>query len=153
MTANRFSFDANVLVYSVDRNGGEKHRRAAEMIERASTSDCVLTLQALVEFYYVTTRKRLVMPENAAAMVNDWLTIFPTTAADSEALLMAMEQRSSDGPLGFWDGMLLGTAHLAGCEIVLSEDMRDGTRFRGVTVLNPFAGQHLPEAVNLLFDR
>ena len=153
MTANRFSFDANVLVYAVDRAGGEKHRRAAELIERAGTSDCVLTLQALAEFHYVTTRKHMVEPGQAAAMVKDWLTIFPTTAADSDALLLAMEPRSSDGRLGFWDAMLLGTAHLAGCEAMLSEDMRDGTRFHGVTVLNPFSGDRLPEAVDLLLDR
>lgn len=153
MTARRFSFDASVLVYAVDRDGGEKHLRAAELVERAATSDCVLTLQALAEFYYVTTRKRLVRSADAAAILDDWLTIFPTTAADRDALLLATQQKSSDGRLGFWDAMLLGTAHLAGCEVVLSEDMPSGTRFHGVTVLDPFRGAHLPEAVDLLFDR
>jgi predicted nucleic acid-binding protein len=152
MTAKRFSFDANVLVYSVDRNGGEKHLRAADMIDRAVAGDCVLTLQALAEFYYVTTRKRMVKPVDAMAMVQDWLSIFPTTVADSAALAMAMEQRSSDGPLGFWDAMLLSTAHLAGCATMLSEDMRTGTRFHGVTVLNPFEGERLPRAVDLLLE-
>jgi predicted nucleic acid-binding protein len=153
MTARRFSFDANVLVYAMDRGGGEKHLRAAELVERAATSDCVLTLQALAEFYHVTTRKGLVRPADAAAAVDDWLAIFPTAAADRDALLLAMQQKSSDGRLGFWDAMLLGTAHLAGCEVVLSEDMRSGTRFHGVTVLDPFGGARLPEAVDLLFDR
>ena len=150
MTDRRFSIDANVLVYAVDRNGGEKHLRAAELMERAAGSDCVLTLQALAEFYYVTTRKRMVRADQAAAMVNDWLTVFPTTVADAAALLLAMERRSSDGDLGFWDAMLLGTAHLADCKIVLSEDMRDGARFLGVTVRNPFAGPRLPDSVDSL---
>jgi predicted nucleic acid-binding protein len=34
--------------------------------------------------------------------------------------------------------------------VILSEDMHDGARFDGVTVLNPFLGEELPERVAAL---
>ena len=49
--------------------------------------------------------------------------------------------------------MLLCTAVAAGCTAVLSEDMGDGTRFRGLVVRNPFVGPGLSEQiVQLLGD-
>ena len=48
----------------------------------AARRDCVLTLQALGEFFYVTTRKRMVARTEAAAQLRDWTTAFPTISAD-----------------------------------------------------------------------
>ena len=61
------------------------------------------------------------------------------------ALTVAQQGRSS-----FWDGMLIATAIRAGCSFLLSEDMHDGARFDGITVLNPFLGDELPEPVAAL---
>lgn len=152
MTDRRFTLDANVLVYAMDRSGAGKHERAIDLIARAAASDCILTLQALAEFFFVTTRKGMVSRREAAAAVRDWIEIFPTAAADTEALLLALNPDPADGRLGFWDAMLLGTAHLAGCRVALSEDMRDGTKFHGVTVIDPFQGRALPSAVESLLE-
>ena len=57
MTAKaRFSLDTNILVYAVDRDGGERHCRSVELVGRAARRDCVMTLQALAEFFHATTR-------------------------------------------------------------------------------------------------
>ena len=87
----RFSLDANVLVYAADRTAGERHERALHILDRAVRRDCVLTLQALAEFFYVTTRKRMVARTEAAAQLRDWTTEFPTISADAEALWTALE--------------------------------------------------------------
>jgi predicted nucleic acid-binding protein len=145
----RFSLDTNVLVYSADRAGGERHERALDIIDRAVRRDCVLTLQALAEFFYVTTRKRMVARAEAAAQLRDWTTEFPTLVADSGALWTALEF-TVHGRFGWWDALLLATAERHGCKIVLSENMQDGTRFGDVTILNPFVGEELPEAVAAL---
>jgi predicted nucleic acid-binding protein len=52
-----------------------------------------------------------------------------------------------DGRFGWWDALLLATAARHGCEVVLSEDMQDGARFAGVTILDLFVGEELPERV------
>ena len=43
--------DANVLVYAADRTAGERHERTLHILDRAARRDCVLTLQALGEFF------------------------------------------------------------------------------------------------------
>lgn len=58
----RFSLDTNILVYAVDRDSSERHELARELIGRAAQRDCVLTVQALAEFFHATTRKNLLEP-------------------------------------------------------------------------------------------
>lgn len=142
----RFSLDANVLVYAADRAAGERHDRALEILDRAVRRDCALTLQALAEFFHVTTRKRLVARAEAAAQLRDWATEFPIVAAEPGALLAALEF-AIDRRFSWWDALLLATADRHGCEIVLSEDMQDGARVGGVTILDPFVGEELPARV------
>lgn len=149
MTAERFSLDTNVLVYAADRDAGDKHARALQIIARAARRPCTLTTQALAEFYHATTRKRIVPQADAAAQVRDWLDLFPTVAADAEALRRALAA-SEGGRFAFWDALILATAGQAGCAVVLSEDMADGVRLGNVTVLDPFEGSDLPAAVAAL---
>ncbi|HEX6113586.1 MAG TPA: PIN domain-containing protein [Geminicoccaceae bacterium] len=144
-----FSIDTNVLVYAADRAAGERHERALQIMDRAVRRHCVLTLQALAEFFYVTTRKRMVARAEAAAQLRDWTTEFPTVSADSEALRTALDF-TVDRRFGWWDALLLATAERHGCEIVLSENMQDGARFGSVTILDPFVGDELPDPVAAL---
>ena len=145
----RFSLDANVLVYAADHAAGARHERALDILDRAVRRDCVLALQALAEFFHATTRKRIVARAEAAAQLRDWTTEFPTISADFGVLWTALEF-TVDGRFGWWDALLLATAERHGCEVVLSENMQDGARFGGVTILNPFVGDELPEAVAAL---
>jgi predicted nucleic acid-binding protein len=149
MTTERFSLDTNILVYAADLAAGERHERALEILDRAVRRDCVLTLQALAEFFHVTTRKQMVARAEAATQLRDWATEFPTVAADPGALLKALEF-AVDRRFGLWDALLLATAERHGCETVLSEDMQAGARFGGVTILDPFVGEELPERVAAL---
>ena len=57
----RFSLGTNILIYAVDRDAGERHVRAGELMARAAPRDCVLTVPALAEFFHATTRKKLRM--------------------------------------------------------------------------------------------
>ncbi len=139
MTARgRFSLDTDILVYAVDRDAGERHGRSRELVERAARCDCVLTAQALAEFFHATTRKNLLHPALASAFVRDWLDVFPVASADNAALVDAMDAVEQHR-LSFWDAMLWATARRAGCSTILSEDMQDGRRLSGVEFVNPFA--------------
>jgi predicted nucleic acid-binding protein len=149
MTSERFSLDTNILVYAADRRAGERHERALEILDRAVQRDCVLTLQALAEFFHAATRKGIVPREEATIQVRDWSIEFSVTSADLEALRAALALAAGE-VLSFWDALLLVTAGRAGCTFLLSEDMQDGAWFAGVTVLNPFVGETLPEPVAAL---
>ena len=150
MTANRrFTLDSNLLVYAADRQGGDRHHTATDLVRRASSLDCTLTLQALAEFFHVTTRKFKVRPETAAEIVNCWRDVFPVYSADDLALVDAMDAVNGHG-LGFWDAMLWATARRAGCRAVLSEDFQDGRELGGVIFINPFTPKPSPMLEELL---
>lgn len=138
MSAERISFDANVLFYSVDRDAGEKRERAIEIIHRAAVElDCALTAQALAEFFVATTRKGKMSAEDAAAQVEDWKILFgaaPTTGQSLKRAIQIVQQHS----IAFWDAMLWAAAREAGVTLLLSEDLQDGRELGGVRFRNPF---------------
>ena len=133
----RFSLDTNVLVYAVDRDAGERHDWSRVLLGRAARRDCVLTVQALAEFFHVTTRKNLLPIARARVFVRDWLDVFQVVSADTAALVDAMDA-VEEHRLSFWDAMLWATALHAGCSAILSEDLQDGRRLSGVEIINPF---------------
>jgi len=48
-----FTLDTNLLVYSVDHRDPTRHAIAVDIVRRAASADCLLTLQAVSEFYAV----------------------------------------------------------------------------------------------------
>ena len=136
----RFTLDTNILVYSVDNAAGAKHRLAIEIVDRAAECDCFLTLQALSEFYAAVTRKSIVPPPDAAAQASDWLEIFPCTAASASAVRTALMDAAA-GRAAYWDALLIATAREAGCIVILTEDLGDGTNLGGLAIHNPFASR------------
>ena len=133
----RFSLDTNILVYSVDRDAGERHERSRVLLSRAARRDCVLTVQALAEFFHATTRKNLLPLARASAFVRGWLDVFQVASADTAALVDAMDA-VEEHRLSFRDAMLWATARQSGCSAILSEDLQDGRRLSGVEIINPF---------------
>jgi predicted nucleic acid-binding protein len=135
---HRFTLDSNILVYSVDSAAGARHELAAQIALRAVRLNCWLTLQALGEFYSVVTRKSMMPRREAAAQVNDWLLSFPVITASASGVQAAL-LLAADGRASYWDALLVATAAEAGCSVVLTEDMADGTRLAGVEIHRPFA--------------
>ena len=134
----RFSLDTNILIYAIDRDAGERHKRAKEIVARAALHDCVLTVQALAEFFHATTRKNLLAPSHAGTFVRDWIDVFRVVSATDTAFLNAIEG-VEEHRLAFWDALLWATARQSGCSALISEDMQDGRRLGGVEIINPFA--------------
>jgi predicted nucleic acid-binding protein len=66
-----------------------------------------------------------------------------------EAFLQAVELASRHD-MNSWDAVILSVASLAGCHVLLSEDMHDGFTWGGVTVVNPFAEKPNPLLAALL---
>jgi len=145
MSDERFTLDSNILIYFVDRRDPTKHRLAQEIVRHAPTLDCLLTHQALGEFFNAA-RYKLRMPGAVVAeFVREWSSVFPSTGSSLSAVRAAVAL-AAPGRLAYWDAMLLATADEAGCTVVLSEDMQDGMRVGSVFVRNPFAGEHLSAA-------
>ena len=149
MSAERFTLDTNILVYSLDNAAGARHVIAAEIIALAVLRDCWLTLQAVSEFYAAVTRKRLVPAQEAAAQAGDWMKLFPCAAASAGAVQSALAAAAS-GRAYYWDALLVATSAEAGCSFVLTEDMADGDTLNGVRIVNPFGGDGLAQQARRL---
>ena len=145
MSADRFTLDTNILIYSVDPRAGLRHEIARRVVEMAAECDCYLTLQAISEFYAAATRKNLMVRAAAAALAADWLDLFPCLPASTTAARAALTAARS-GRASYWDALLLATAAEGGCDAVLTEDMADGTVIEGVRIVNPFGDTALSAA-------
>lgn len=136
--SRRFTLDSNVLVYTVDGAAPIRQAAARQIVLASARRDCLLTFQAVSEFYAAVFRKRIVPAALAAERVRDWLTAFRcvpvTEPAIRAALLHALGERMS-----YWDALLVATAAQAGCTWVLTEDMADGAVLEGLRIHNPFA--------------
>jgi len=134
----RFTLDTNLLVYSVDTGAGSRHQLALQIVHKAPEVDCWLTLQSLSEFYAVVTRKQTMPAADAAAQVADWLSFFPSIAVSATCIRAALADAVA-GRASYWDALLVATAAEAGCRLILTEDLADGTTLGGVAIHNPFA--------------
>lgn len=132
----RLTLDSNVLIYALF-GGDHRHRRAVELIDRASRSDCVQTLQSYGECFRVLVHKHGLDAQAAAAQITRLRSLFAVTAATPDHLDAAMGAVARHR-LSFWDAMLWATAKAAGCRLILSEDGQDRRNLEGVVLLNPF---------------
>lgn len=150
--APRLTFDSNILICAADRDAGHRHDQARALIARAASADCVLSIQALAEFFAVATRKTNVPVAGAIAFVEGWAAMFRNVSATPTSLAAAMVA-VRDHQIGFWDAMLWAVAREAGCRYVLSEDFQSGRTLGGVTFVNPFAPHGLPAALERALPR
>jgi predicted nucleic acid-binding protein len=140
------TFDTNLLVYAVIADATPRHQIARHLLARASGANCVLVLQSLAEFVWVSTRRAHLSIGAATKAVDAWLEIFPVVHARRETLRAALAAVAQHR-LFFWDAMLWAVAQEAGCRYLISEDYQSGRTLGGVTFVNPFAPAGLPAAV------
>jgi len=139
----RFTLDTNVLVYAADKDAGDRHHVALDVVRRARGKDCIITLQALAELFRTLTGTGKVAPAKAIEIVQAWRDAAPVFAADETCLVDAMDA-VADHAWSFWDAMIWATAKRAGCRLLISEDGQDGRTLGGVTLVNPFAATPSP---------
>lgn len=137
MGAERVTLDSNVLVYAVDRDAGERHEQAVEIVDRCVDLSCALSLQVLGEFYFVATRKGRMPHHEAAAQVADWQILFPTLVPTPRTIGRALDAVSGFG-LPFWDAMLWAVCAENGITLLYSEDFQHERVYGTVRARNPF---------------
>ncbi len=151
MSADRFSLDTNILIYSADKRDARKHAFAIEIVTAAARKDCPLALQSLGEFYVTATRKAKLDPADAQKRADQLLTSFETFSYSRNAVAVALREAAL-GRFSFWDGVLLASAAEAGCTILFSEDMADGARLGTITVRQPFDQNGLAPLARQVLD-
>lgn len=102
-----------------------------------SAGEAVVSTQVIQEFFVVSTRKLGVSAETARRKV-ELLGEMDLVRIDLAMILSAIDLRRLHS-LSFWDALIVRAASVAGCSIVLSEDIQHGQVIDGVRIKNPFA--------------
>ena len=132
--------DTNVLLYARDASEPQKQPLARAWIDALwEQRRARLSFQVLNEYYIGLTRK--LDPgldrDTAQADVRD-LTAWRPVAVDALLLEDAWRLEERYG-LHFWDAQIVAAARVAGCRLLLTEDLQAGQDLAGVTVIDPFA--------------
>ncbi len=124
--------DTNVLLYLFSADH-EKADRAEEMLAQGG----VVSVQVLNEFASVATRKlrmRVAEAAEALAAVRALCEVVPLVEETHD---VGMDIARRHG-LSIYDAMIAAAARLAGCKVILSEDMQDGLHLEGMRIRDPF---------------
>lgn len=129
--------DTNVLLYADDLDAGEKRRQARAVVRDAlGSGEGVVSTQVLQEFFVNSTRKLGVDPVDARRKV-ELLARMDLVRIDIAMILAAIDLRRLHS-FSFWDALVLQAASVAGCSVLLTEDLQHGQVLAGVRIENPF---------------
>jgi predicted nucleic acid-binding protein len=129
--------DTNLFVCNVDLRDPLKCEIACGLVDAMKAAGAPVAFQVVGEFYSVLTRKVARAPWEAAQAARNLTASFPMFGTSAECISRALAEASA-GRFSYWDALLLASADLAGCSVLLSEDMADGARLGGVEVVHPF---------------
>ena len=97
----------------------------------------MLPLQALGEFYHVTTRKFRLDRRLVRTFIDGWRRTARVEPYGEADFGQAMNCSETHG-LTFWDAMIWAVSERVGASLLVTEDLQPGRRLGGVTFVNPF---------------
>jgi predicted nucleic acid-binding protein len=138
--SGRFFLDTNLLIYAIDATDPHKQAVAQKWIATAHESgDGLVSFQVVQEWFNVVLRKAAapLSADEAASIYHQLIEPLWRIQSSRELLDTALDLHRRDS-ISWWDSLIVSAAIQGGCERVLSEDLQDGRKIRGVQVLNPF---------------
>lgn len=134
--------DTNLLVYAEASDEPEKQKIALSTLKNLyGNASGVLSTQVLQEYCNVALRKLKLSPAHIRVQLDlyEQFEVVQVTPLIIRASIDLHQTRS----VGFYDAMILSSAHIAGCDVLLSEDMNTGEVIYGLQIVNPFANKNL----------
>ena len=130
-------FDTNVVASALDPDSPEKCQVSRELLRtHRAEGTAVISTQVLLETFRVCVGKFKLAPQDAKSHVQDLMSL-EIVVVRTDAIIDAIDLVITN-QIAVWDAMILSAALSAKCSTVYSEDMQDGFRVRGLTVVNPF---------------
>lgn len=142
MIAERKLIDTNILVYAYDITEREKHSICKAIIKEVwLKGGGIVTLQNLMEFFAVVTRKveKPLPTKVAKIIVEDILQSDKWTIIDrnEDTFLKAMELVSKHHT-SFWDTLIAACMLENNVKEILTENIKDFENIPGIIAINPF---------------
>lgn len=140
MKGERLFVDTNILVYAYDISAGEKHAAAKGVLnELWDGGNGLVSTQVLQEFFVTVTRK-ISKPMDASAakeIVKDLLKWKVVTV--SGGLILDAIEVQQKYKYSFWDSLIIASGIHSGASAILSEDLSDRQKIKGIVIRNPFS--------------
>jgi len=131
--------DTNIIVYAYDASSGEKHSKALKIMKDLwGTGNGITSTQVLQEFFVSVTGK-IAKPLSiitAKEIVKDFLK-WKTVIINGEIILEAIDIHN-ERRYSFWNSLIIVSAIAGGAETLLSEDLSDKHKIKGIVIKNPF---------------
>jgi len=129
--------DTNVLLYADDIHAPAKRKRAESLIKQITGARCGhVSMQVLQEYFAVATQKLRLGADLAQKRVARY-SQFEVVVLEPVDLLAAIDLHR-DHQFPIWDALIIRAALISHCETLYSEDMQNGQRIDGLTIVNPF---------------
>lgn len=124
--------DTNVLIYLLSPDA-----RKADRAEQVMAQGGVVSVQVLNEFASVATRKLRMHLAEVADVLRAVRSLCSVVGLDERThdLGMRIAERHR---LSIYDAMIVAAARLAGCKVIVTEDMQDGLHLEGMRIRDPF---------------
>jgi predicted nucleic acid-binding protein len=139
----RVALDTNIMAYAEGIDDARMQAAATELVLTLPRDSVILPVQTLGELFNVLVRKGRRSRNAARDAVIKWRDGFPIIES-SAPIMLAAADLATDHQLTIWDSVILSAAAHSGCRLLLSEDLRDGFTWQGVTAINPFASSRHP---------
>ncbi len=134
----RAALDSTVMIYAEGLIDDPRNAMAQDLLLSLPGESLLIPLQAAAETLRWLIRKAKLPPSEAARSVARWTSHYAVQPTDRAVLEGALELVAKH-KLQVFDAIILAAAAEARASLLLSEDMHEGFRWRGVTVVNPFA--------------
>lgn len=135
----RIALDTSVLAYAEGIGDQTRRDTSLLLLELLPVNDVLLPAQALGELYRVLTGKARRNPGKSREAILSWADSYAVADSSWAAFQSALDLCVDHG-LQIWDALIMSVAAEHRCRLLLTEDLQHGFTWRGVSVVNPYAG-------------
>ena len=132
--------DTNIFIYAQDNSDETKTKISQELIIKLLVEkQGFISTQVIQEFCNVFLKKaeKPLTPDDIAEIIDELLGPLLNHTPDGSFYRRAINTYSKHS-LSFYDALIVQAAIDLKCELLYSEDMQNGARYSGVTIVNPF---------------
>lgn len=134
----RCFIDTDVLVYADSTDEPRKQRIAIDVLRHLRFERLgVLSTQVLNEYIQVGLRKLGLPHAHIREQLHCYRQLdFAAVTPDTIDMALDLHQKHA---LSYWHALIVASAHISGCSVLITEDMGTGQVLAGVKLVNPFA--------------
>lgn len=139
MNGDKVFVDTNVIVYAYDKDAGDKHRVAVNIMTDLWQSGLGTISTQILQEFFVTLTKKIPAPLDISVVRETIrrLSRWDVVLIDVDTIISATELQERY-KFSFWDSLIIASAIAGGARTILSEDLADGQIIQSVTIKNPF---------------